>query len=142
MKLFKILSEKRYLATTIIATVAMLVFFPIFQSLGNLDIWFEFIQPLNFLLYLVFSVLFGITISVQYYSYKQKVASCEIKSASGGAGSLFGIFAFQCPACIPILGQALGLNTVIFLSAYRTPLMLIGIALMLFSLNLLGAFKK
>ncbi len=141
MKLFKILSERRYLATAVIATFAMLIFFLTFQSLGNLDIWFGFISPLNFFLYLIFSVLFGITISAQYYSFKQKTQACEIKSSASQAGSLLGIFAFQCPACVPILAQALGFNTVIFLSAYRTPLILVGIVLMFVSMYLLGAFK-
>ena len=141
MKLFKILSEKRYLAIAVAATFVMLLIFPTFQSLGNLDVWFGFISPLNFVLYLIFSVLFGITISTQYYSFRQKVQACELKSAGSQAGSLLGIFAFQCPACIPILAQALGFNTVIFLSIYRTPLILLGILLMLISMYLLGAFK-
>ena len=142
MKLFKILSEKRYLATAVAATFVMLLIFPTFQSLGNLDIWFTFISPLNFVLYMIFSILFGITMSIQYHSFRQKIQACELKSASSQAGSILGIFAFQCPACIPILAQALGFNTVIFLSAYRTPLMLIGLVLMFVSLYLLGAFTK
>ncbi len=142
MKLFKILNEQKYLYIAIIATIAMLILFPVFQSLGNVGTWLTFISPLNFVLYLIFSVLFGITLAVQYYSYKQKVASCQVKSSSAQVGSILGIFAFQCPACIPVLAQVLGFNTVIFLSVYKTPLILIGIALMFLSLYLLGAFKE
>ncbi|HIJ97652.1 TPA: hypothetical protein H1009_01040 [archaeon] len=141
MKLFKILSERKYFLAAILSSIIMLVAFPLFQSLGNPQIWFTFIKPLNFALYLVFSILFGITLSVQYYSFKHKQQSCEIKSASANAGTVLGLFAFQCPACVPVLAQALGLGAVTFLSVYKTQLILIGIGLMLVSLYLLGAFK-
>ncbi len=142
MKLLKILSEGKYVAISIIATIVMLIVFPLFQSFGNFDIWFTFIKPLNFALYLLFSTLFGITIAVQYHAFKQKQQSCEIKSASAQAGSVLGIFAFQCPACVPVLAQVLGLGTVTFFAVYKSQLILIGIGLMVVSLYLLGAFKK
>ena len=142
MKLFKILKQEKYLAIAIVAAIAMLIVYPLFQSLGNLSTWLTFISPLNFVLYVVFSVLFGVTVGVQYYSFKEKQKSCELKSASSQVGSILGVFAFQCPACVPVLAQVLGFNTVIFLSAYKTQLILIGIALMLVSLHLLGSFKS
>src|SRR3989344_2539614 len=141
MKLFKILSERKYFLAVVVSAIIMLVGFPLFQSLGNPQIWFTFIKPLNFALCLVCSVLFGIPLAVQYYSFKQKQQSCEIKSASANAGTILGLFAFQCPACVPVLAQALGLGAVTFLSVYRTQLIIVGIGLMLVSLYLLGAFK-
>lgn len=142
MKLYKILIHEKYLAVAIVSAIAMLIVYPIFQSLGNVGTWITFIKPSNFLLYLVFSVLFGITLAVQYHSFKEKSKSCELKSVPSQAGSILGLFAFQCPACIPVLAQVLGLNTVVFLSVYKTPLILIGLALMFVSLHLLGAFKN
>ena len=142
MKLLEILGEQKNFLVAITASIAMLISFPLFQSLGNPKIWFTFIKPLNFALYLIFSVLFGITLAVQYYSFKQKQQSCGIKSASANAGTILGLFAFQCPACVPVLAQVLGLGAVTFLSVYKTQLILVGIALMLVSLYLLGAFRK
>ncbi len=142
MKLLSVLSGGRYVVIALVATIAMLVAFPLFQSFGNPQIWFTFIKPLNFALYLLFSTLFGITAAVQYHAYKEKQNSCTIKGASANAGSILGIFAFQCSACVPVLAQIFGLGTVTFLSVYKTQLIIIGMIFMIVSLYLLGAFKK
>lgn len=142
MRLTKILSELKYAGIAAIAIAAMLAFMPIFQSFGNPQIWFTFVKPVNFALYMAFSFIFGLTAAVQYAAYKESAKGCGIKSASAQAGSVLGIFAFQCPACVPVLAQVLGLGTVTFLSVYKTQLILIGIGMMAVSLYLLGAFKE
>ena len=142
IKVFEILKDREYFAIFLIAAAVMLVVYPYLQSFGQIDLWFQVIEPDNLLLYTSFSVLFGLLVPLQVYSIKAPKA-CRIQSGGAGvAGTIAGFFVAQCPSCAVLLSLFLPFNAIIFIVTYNTWLTLGTIALMLIAIYFLGGFKK
>ncbi len=149
MKITSVLKKLDYFALAIISTIIFIVIYIYTQLLGiieNFDVWLATIPPENGFLFTVFSVLFGITLSFQIYNWRQPKTCAlndKVKGAgSSGVGTLALFFVSQCPACASLGAIFLPLSVSVFLTQYSLPITLISIALLLFTLNYLGAFRK
>jgi len=106
MKVLKVIKQPKYLAIAIVSIILMTSLYLYSQVLGNihnLDIWFDIIPWYNALLFTIFAILFGVTLSYQIYVWKQpKVCkvSDKVKGVGTSSAPTFGIFLVaQCPAC-------------------------------------------
>ncbi len=149
MKVFSVVRQPMYAIIAVASALLMAVLYIYTQVLGNLhnaDIWLSIIPWYNALLFVVFVVLFGITISYQIFLWRQpKVCSVAQKTKGAGASSAATIAAFfvaQCPACASIGALLLPVGAVTFLAQASTAINVISIALMLFTLHYLGGFGK
>ncbi|MBI4021361.1 MAG: hypothetical protein HY369_03895 [Candidatus Aenigmarchaeota archaeon] len=145
IRLLAIQKEKRILAITVAATALMLVIYPYVQSFGQVDLWYAVITPWNLALFLGFSVLFGLMVSLQAKTLRSR--TCNLKQsgksgAAGLAGTVGGFLVIQCPSCALFLSIFLPFNAVIFIATYNTWLTLGSIVLMLVAVHLLGGFKR
>ncbi|MBI4019829.1 MAG: hypothetical protein HY367_00740 [Candidatus Aenigmarchaeota archaeon] len=147
MKLGTILRKKMYGTISAISTLAMLAAVPIVQSipngLNNIDLWFKLISPLNFALYVLFSITFGLMLSLQVYNLRE-VKSCPIKrsASAGGVATFMGFIISACPACISLASFFLPLGAALALEANSPLVYLASILLMLLGVHLLGGFRK
>jgi hypothetical protein len=149
MRLLHVLQIPSSQGVALLSAALMLVIYVYAQLLGiveNLDVWLATIPPLNLGIVLVFSALFGITFAYQYYLWKRPKTCSATKKISGagttGVGT-FGIFLVaQCPACASIGTLFLPFSAISFLADYGWIFNLLGIGLLLFTLNYLGAFKN
>ncbi|MGI9011714.1 MAG: hypothetical protein ACR2F1_11085 [Nitrososphaeraceae archaeon] len=146
--LLNAIKEKPFIAIGL--AIAIFFITPIVQSFSTplaFEIWFRdlYQKPLNSILYIVFSILFGIFISMYLYS-RNKCIKCDLKktyhSTSGFIGSFLGFMLGICPACFSFVGFLLPLSTSIFLTTYTPFFTLLSIAIIIFSINKLGGFKK
>lgn len=150
MKITSILKNKNYLFIAIISAISMALIYPYLQVVSNggfynYFFWFEVIlnqSILNFILYLVFSVLFGLVVSINIYNWKNK--TCSIKGSTGslGFGSILAIFTSQCSACVSLATLFLPLSAISLLVKYNTLFNLISIGILLFSIYIVGGFKN
>jgi hypothetical protein len=153
-KIFRILQNKKYLAIMVVSSLAVSVLFPIIQSLANgglqnLDLWFEVIPPINLILLIVFSLLFGMLLALQIYNLKIKTCSTNKKAtsaSSSGIGAFIAMVVPACPACISLatffLPAATAISFGYFVVKFDVLLLLFSISLLVLGLFLLGGFKK
>ena len=143
MKLFSINKNKNYLFITILSTIIMLAVYPFLQSFGQIYLWFAVIDFWNLVVYIVFSILFGLMISLQVYT-KREVKNCNMKNSAGTGiiGTIATFFIAQCPSCAVLLSAFLPLGAVAFIVTYNIYLMIASIGLMLLSIHFIGGFKK
>ena len=112
---------------------------PLIQMINTplaFDIWFIDLQqkPLNSILYVVFSILFGIFISLYLFT-RNKCFDCKPENArTGFAGSVVGFIIGVCPACFSFIGMLLPLGPTLFLTTYSPVFTAISIALVMFSI--------
>lgn len=109
-----------------------------------LEIWYRtFIErPANSVLYVVFSVLFGLLVSLYLYS-KNKCLDCRKRDVDTGfTGAITGFVLGVCPACFSIIGVFLPLGFSILLTVYAPAFTALSIGMILFSIWRLGGFKK
>ncbi len=145
--LLNAIKEKPFIAIGLAITMFFIT--PIIQSFSTslaFEIWFRdlYQKPLNSILYIVFSILFGIFISLYLYS-RNKCIRCNLKpthSTSGFVGSFLGFMLGVCPACFSFIGFLLPLSTSILLTTYTPFFTLLSIAIIILSLNKLGGFKN
>lgn len=149
MKLLNVLSQAKYAAISVVSAAVMAVVYIYTQVLGNphnISVWFATIPPTNLLLFLAFTVIFGITFSFQVYNWLQP-KTCTINQKVGAAGSTgigtTGLFLVaQCPACASLGSLFLPLSALTFLTEFSWLINLAGIGLLIFTINYLGGFKK
>lgn len=146
MKLTEVLKMPKYLLVAVASATVMSIVYMYTQVLGNLanlDIWISTAPKHNLALFIVFAALFGITLSYQVY-VRQQPKTCDIRksSAAGGVGTFLTFLVAQCPACASLGALFLPVSAVAFFTIYSSWINLIGIGLLLFTLNYLGAFKK
>ena len=149
MKLISILKIRKYGFIAIVSSLAMLLIYPYLQvalngGFYNYFFWFEIViaeSILNLLLYIIFSILFGVVVSLIIYNWQNR--TCDIKGSlgSGGFGSLLTIFTSQCSACISLASLFLPGVAVGALSIYNTIFNFISIGILLLSIFLMGGFK-
>ncbi len=149
MKLLEVLKKHSYLALAVSSSIIFAIIYVYTQLLGiieNFGVWLATIPPENGFLFIVFSVLFGITLSFQVYNWGQPKTCALNKKVKGAGSSGIGIFAFffvsQCPACASLGAIFLPLSVSVFLTQYSLLITLISIGLLLFTLNYLGAFRE
>lgn len=148
MRLLHVLQIPSSKGVAVLSAALMLVIYVYAQLLGiigNFGVWLATIPLFNLGIVLIFSALFGITFAYQYYLWK-KPKTCSTNQKMNGVGATgigtFGIFLVaQCPACASLGTLFLPFSAVAFLADYGWAFNLLGIGLLLFTLNYLGAFK-
>lgn len=149
MFIFKMLKKRSYLALSLFLSALILFLYPFSQvlpqGLNNFRFWFSLLSPLEWLLYLLYGFLFGLTLSLFVFRWRQK--SCPVSKKfgsgiSGGVGTFLGFLLPQCPACFSLVVLFLPLSFVSFFAAYTTEIMLVSVLLLVASLWVLGAFDK
>lgn len=144
---------RRRLIVTVISSLGIFFLTPMIQLINTplaFEIWFLDIltKPINSLLYIIFSILFGMFISLYMYVKRDICIDCEvthIKASNANAGILGSVIGFVlgiCPACFSLISVLLPLGISITLSAYSPYFTLLSIAIILFSIFKLGGFKK
>ena len=146
MKILEVLRIPRYAIIAVLATIGMIGVYAFTQVLfivENLDLWFTVIPLQNLILFLVFSGLFGITLSYQIYMWKQpKTCSLKKKSAPGTIGTMISFLVVQCPACASLGALFLPLSAISLLTTFSIWITVGSIALVLFTLIRLGGLSK
>jgi len=142
--LFEAVKQKPVIA--IIAAVGIFFLTPLIQSITTslaFEIWFiDIVQKsLSSILYIVFSVLFGMFTTLYLYS-KNKCIDCKPDAKAGFGGSTLGFVLGVCPACFSFIGFLLPLSGSIFLTTYSPLFMLVAIGIILFSIHKMGGFKN
>jgi hypothetical protein len=94
-------------------------------------------------LYIIFSVLFGMFITLYLYS-RNRCTDCKTSKAvkSGIAGSLLGFVMGICPACFSLIGFLVPLSASIFLTTFSPIFITASIAIILCSILRVGGFKS
>jgi len=149
MKLVDVLKKPKYFALSIVSIIILVIIYIYTQVLGivkNIDLWFEVIPWYNAILFSIFAILFGITLSFQVFNwFAPKTCSIgkKVGSAGGSGVGTAGLFLVaQCPACASLGALFLPVSVLGFLTQFSWLINLISIGLLLFTLNYLGAFKK
>jgi hypothetical protein len=145
IRLLTAVKEKPEVA--VLSAVGIFFLLPLIQMLNTplaFDIWFTDLQqkPLNSMLYVAFSILFGAFISLYLFT-RNKCFDCKPENArTGFAGSVAGFMVGVCPACFSFIGVLLPLGPTLFLTTYSPIFTAISIGIMLFSIYKLGGFRK
>ncbi len=151
MILIYALRRRRFV--TIISSLGIFFLTPVIQLINTqlaFEIWFLDIltKPINSLLYIIFSIFFGMFISLYIYVKRDICIDCErmnIKASNANTGifgSVIGFIIGVCPACFSLIGVLLPLGVSITLSTYSSYFTLLSIAIILFAIIKLGGFKK
>jgi hypothetical protein len=148
-KIAKVLMMPKYLLIAIIASIGMAAIYAYSQVLGvveNIDLWLKVMPWYNKILFSIFVTIFGASVAYQVYLWKQPKV-CAInkvgRSASANSGATFGVFLVtQCPACASIGSLFLPLSAMLFIANFGWLINLIGIVVILFTINYLGGFKR
>jgi len=152
MRVFRALKMKKYLGIAILAALGIGLFLPLIQTgldPNNVLAWYLALvqKPFNTGLYVSFSILFGLLISLQLYN-NEICKTCKIDKASkkaqgvGGFGAVLGFAVGVCPACLGVIALLLPLSVSITLTNYSWVFTGIAIIIMIVSLYLLGGFRK
>lgn len=139
----------KYFLIAVASIVVMTALYAYSQVLGivqNLDIWLGVMPWYNAVLFSAFAIIFGVATAYQVYVWKQPRA-CSISARRGGIGAnsagTFAVFMVaQCPACVSIGTLFLPFSAILFISNFGWLINIIGIAMLLFTINYLGGFKK
>lgn len=155
MNIILLYAVRRKLIVAIISALGIFFLTPIIQLINTplaFEIWFLDIltKPINSLLYIIFSILFGIFISLYIYVKRDVCIDCEKKmdiegstsAKTGILGSVIGFIIGVCPACFSLIGILLPLSVSITLSAYSSYFTLLSIAIILLSIYRLGGFRN
>ena len=131
----------------ILSAVGIFLLAPAIQLLSTplaFEVWYKTLldRPANTVLYVIFSILFGLLVSLYIYS-KNKCADCSKKDVSTGfGGAALGFTVGVCPACFSFIGVLLPLSGSIFLTTYSPLFTGLALLIIIFSIKRLGGFKK
>lgn len=149
MLVFTALKDRKYLilgvlfAVFIMGLYAFLQVLP--QGLNNFWFWFSILTPVGWVLYLLYGIVFGLTLSFFIWQRNKKVYPVR-KMARGGIlgtlGSFLGVTAPVCTGCLPWVALLFPTSFISSLLKYNYLIMVMSIALLLFALWLLGGFSK
>ncbi|MBI2583361.1 MAG: hypothetical protein HYW25_01720 [Candidatus Aenigmarchaeota archaeon] len=149
MKLVEVLKMRSYLLLAAASSVVfafIYIYTQVLFNIANFDIWISIIPWYNAILFVIFAVLFGITVSYQVYTWRQPKACPINMKAKGtgvsGAGYFIGLLIAQCPACASLGALFLPVSAFTFFVQFSWLLNLVSIGLLLFVLNYLGGFRK
>jgi len=145
MRIIIAFKEKPFHA--IFSTIGIFLLVPIIQLVVTplaFEIWYRTLidRPLNSILYIIFSVMFGMLISLYIYA-TNKCVDCKKSEANAGfGGATLGFVLGVCPACFSLIGVVLPLGGGILLTQYAPAFTLLSIVIIFFSIHRLGGFKK
>lgn len=149
MKIVGVIKTPEYLAIAIGSSISMLALYAYSQVLGNvnnLDLWVAVMPWYNKVLISIFVALFGMVTAYQIYMWRQpRSCSISMKGNAMGASSAgtFGVFLVaQCPACASIAALFLPVSVGLFLGNFGWLITIVGIAMIVFTINYLGGFKR
>jgi hypothetical protein len=146
MSIILIHAAKQKPLVAMAAAVGIFFLNPLIQSTSTslaFQIWFADIaqKPLNASLYVSFSVLFGMFVSLYLFS-KNQCVDCKPNVKSGIGGSVLGFMLGVCPACFSFVGLLLPLSGSLLLTAYSPLFMLVSIGVIVFSIYKMAGFRK
>ena len=145
MRIITAVKEKPFHA--ILSSLGIFLLVPVIQSINTtlaFEIWYKTLldRPLNSILYIAFSVMFGMLISLYSYS-KNKCIDCKERDINTGlGGAVLGFVLGICPACFSLIGVLLPLGGSIFLTTYAPIFTVLSITIILFSIQRLGGFRR
>ena len=145
--LLNALTRPVYILVAVIGAIialAIYVYTQLITSFLRLDQWGLVLNSKNAIIPIIFAILFGVTLGYQAYLWNQK--RCSLKKSAAGAGSssatIFGLLLVsQCPECATLGFFLLPASLVGYFSRYSLTIDLLVIALLLYTLVYLGAFK-
>lgn len=124
--------------------IVVYIYTQLIASFFSLEQWKLVLLNQNSAIPIIFSLLFGITLAYQAYLLQQKKCSIE-KSAAGATSSSATIFGLllvsQCPECATLGFFLLPASLVGYFSRFGWAIDALAIALLLYTLLYLGAFK-
>jgi hypothetical protein len=148
--IYKVLSNRKYLAIALVSTIALMLLYivslssVVLNSIGILTdkSMLRFISsssPLQLVLIALLTILFGIWLALQIYLRQKKKTLKTISTitATGGvfSGFLGGLGALGgCPACLIVITAVIGSTATALLLQYRTPIVLLAIGLIIISI--------
>jgi len=145
MRIITAVKEKPFHA--LLSSLGIFLLVPVIQSINTtlaFEIWYKTLldRPLNSILYIAFSVMFGMLISLYSYS-KNKCIDCKKEDINAGfGGAALGFVLGICPACFSLIGVLLPLGGSIFLTTYAPIFTVLSITIILFSIQRLGGFRR
>lgn len=143
------LRKKKYAILTIIFSCAMALFYPAVQVLPqgirHFWFWFTILKPLDWFLYIIYAVLFGLSSSFFLWRIDERI--CTTKRLWGsGIFSMIGMLVANiipvCPSCLAFLFLLVPVYAMQFFLTYRVWLMAGAIGMMVLGLCILGAFGR
>jgi hypothetical protein len=142
MKVVEMLKDRLYFSLAVIFAFLMGILYPYIQSFGNIGFWFQNIAFPNFVLYLIFSILFGIFVSFHIHNIREHKV-CNVKSLSSGlSGSVLGFLVGQCLVCGSFVPFFIPLSGVILLTLYAPIFIIVSILLLVLSIYLSHGFDR
>lgn len=146
MSIILIQAAKQKPLIAIAAAIGIFFLNPLIQSLSTslaFQIWFSDIaqKPLNASLYVSFSILFGMFVSLYLFS-KNQCIDCKPNVKSGIGGSAFGFILGVCPACFSFVGFLLPLSGSLFLTSYSPLFMTVSIGIIIYSIYKMVGFRR
>jgi hypothetical protein len=128
------------------ASIGIFFLNPLIQSMSTplaFQIWFADIvqKPLNASLYVIFSILFGMFVSLYLFS-KNQCIDCKPNVKSGIGGSVLGFMLGVCPACFSFVGFLLPLSGSLFLTNFSPYFMIVAIGIIVFSIHKMAGFRR
>ncbi|TLX66100.1 MAG: hypothetical protein E6L03_10025 [Thaumarchaeota archaeon] len=143
--LVRVIKEKPLLVVALAAVMFFVT--PVIQSFNTslaFEIWFRdlYQKPLNSSLYIIFSILFGMFMTLYLYS-RNICIDCKTSKAtkSGISGTILGFMIGVCPACFSFIGFLVPLSASLFLTSFAPIFMTASIAIILYSIYRVGGFK-
>ena len=147
--LFQVLKQKKYFLIFLVFSFAMAGFYPAIQvaqqGINNFFFWFSLLKLVDWIFYVVFCLLFGLSFSLFSWRNDYKVCNAGHKVKSGffgGVGTFLSVTLPICPSCFSFLTLLLPVSFLGFLIQYRFWVMFLSAGLMFVSLVILGAFEK
>ncbi|TSC75535.1 MAG: hypothetical protein G01um101430_377 [Parcubacteria group bacterium Gr01-1014_30] len=141
------LKEPKYLALAVVFAVLVMSLYAFLQVLpqgvNNFWFWFTLLTPLAWLLYVVYGILFGVTLSFFIWQRVKKnyPSSKAVKGGLLGAlGGVLGTTAPVCSACLPWAVLLLPASLAFPFVQYNSLIMTFSIGLLILALWLLGGF--
>jgi hypothetical protein len=146
MSIILIQATKQKLLIATAAAIGIFFLNPLIQSISTslaFQIWFADIiqKPLNASLYIGFSILFGMFVSLYLFS-KNQCIDCKPNVKSGVGGSALGFMMGVCPACFSFVGFLLPLSGSLFLTAYSPLFILLSLGIIVFSIYKMAGFRR
>lgn len=143
------LKDPKYLGLVLGLSIFMFFLYPFLQilpqGLNNFWFWFSLLTPLTWLLYFLYGILFGLTLSFFFWQRARKL--CPLKKETKGGffgvvGTFFGISTSICPACLSWVVLFLPFSFGLSLVKYSIEIMILSILLLFLALWFWGGFRR
>jgi hypothetical protein len=143
------LKEPKYFVLAVVFGLLIMAFYAFLQvlpqGLNNFWFWFTLLNPFTWFLYLLYGILFGVTLSFFIWQRAKKIFSVRKIGRVGFLGA-FGCFlgttAPMCLACTPWVTLFLPISVVLPLLRYQVEILVLSVFLLFLALWFLGGFQK